>query len=340
MARPSKEPPASSTLVPAIVRHAQARGLDTEVWTWRYGLPHDVARREEVTVGASVPEELFRALATAASEPDAGLRVASELGDRLQRLAQLVVRASASVRDALVRIARWTPLLHAGLQVRLESEAVAAGDAARWVLRTPRRPRGVGRHVHELALANAFLQVRAGAGELPLARAWFVHARPAQLDGLQAFFGTSNLAFGCEDSGLAMAADLLDRPMRLADPRTVETLEPLVDEALASQPRLTSFAERVAAYLASSLPGCTDAGELARAMRMSTRTLQRRLEQEGTRFTDTLDRARLEVARGLLADPAVSLTEVAYRLGFADLATFSRAFKRWTGMPPGQWRRS
>ena len=68
--------------------------------------------------------------------------------------------------------------------------------------------------------------------------------------------------------------------------------------------------------------------------------MQRRLEQEQTRFSEVLDRARLQVAKRLLAEPRTTLAEVAYRLGFADLATFSRAFKRWTGMPPGQWRRS
>ena len=75
-----------------------------------------------------------------------------------------------------------------------------------------------------------------------------------------------------------------------------------------------------------------------RVFHMSARTLQRRLEEEQTRFTEVLDRARLDLARRLLADPALPLADVAFRLGFADLAAFSRAFKRWTGKPPGQWR--
>jgi AraC-like DNA-binding protein len=73
---------------------------------------------------------------------------------------------------------------------------------------------------------------------------------------------------------------------------------------------------------------------------MSPRTLQRRLELEGTTFSEVLDRARLEAARGLLADRDLPLAKVSARLGFSDVATFSRAFKRWTGMPPGQWRLS
>jgi AraC-like DNA-binding protein len=208
------------------------------------------------------------------------------------------------------------------------------------VIRTPRRPRGIGRHTHELALAYALLQVRAGADDVPVASVWFAHARPPEIAPLCAFFGTGDLAFGCEDSGFALAPGALDRAMRLADARTVEAVAPLVDAEIAARPRSASLAARVAAHVASSLPGGTDVGEVARAMHMSARTLQRRLEQEQTRFSEVLDDARLAVARRLLADPGVTLADVAFRLGFADLATFSRAFKRWTGQPPGQWRRS
>ena len=128
--------------------------------------------------------------------------------------------------------------------------------------------------------------------------------------------------------------------MQQADARTVEAVATLLDAELGSYPRSATLSDRVATHLASSLPGSTDVGEVAAALHMSGRTLQRRLEQEGTRFGEVLDRARLDRARRLLADPSVTLTDVAYRVGFADLATFSRAFRRWTGKPPGQWRRS
>jgi AraC-like DNA-binding protein len=340
MARPVKEPPTSSTLVPVISRYARARGVDVDLWTWRFGLPADVAQRDEVTVGVDVPEELLEDVAVATADADVALHVASELGDRRQRLVQLAVRATANVADALVLLARWTPLLHEGLEARVERRSVAGREDACWVSRTPRRPRGVGRHLHELTLAYPLLVVRAEAGDLPLSHVWFAHPRPPRIDGLRAFFGAADLAFGCQDSGFALPAALLDRPMRAADARTVETLVPLVDEQISARPQLASFAERVSAHVARSLPESTDVKNLARVMRMGARTLQRRLEQEGTTFTDVLDRARLDVARGLLADPTLSLAEVAFRLGFADLATFSRAFKRWTGVPPGQWRRS
>jgi AraC-like DNA-binding protein len=336
MARPSKEPPTSSPLVPAIVRHAAARGVDVEALAWRFGLPPQVATLEEAAAAADVPDELFRAVARASSEPQIALEVATELTSRRLKLAEMAVRASDCVRAALQRLARWVPLVHEGLEAVLEE----APAEARWVLRTPRRPRGLGRYVHEVALAWALHHARAGSGQLSPHHVWFAHARPPELAPLHAFFGAGDLAFGREDSGFAVALAELDRPMALPDRQAVDTLAPLVDAALAARPPAASLAARVAAFVASSLPAGTDVAEVARAMHMSPRTLQRRLEQEQTRFGDVLDQARLGAARRLLADPGVTLADVAFRVGFADVATFSRAFKRWTGLPPGQWRRS
>ena len=72
---------------------------------------------------------------------------------------------------------------------------------------------------------------------------------------------------------------------------------------------------------------------------MSGRTLQRWLEDEGVRFSLLLDSLRERVAWKLLAEARAPAREIAYRVGFSDLATFSRAFKRWTGGRPGAWRR-
>jgi AraC-like DNA-binding protein len=333
MARPSKELPSPSTLVPAVVRYALACGVDVEAWRWRFGLPADVASRQEVMVSAELPEQLLEALEQATGEIDTTLRMVERLDARANRLVEVAVRSTATVRHALGSLARWAPLVHRGLEATMQGN--------RWVLRTPRRPLGLGRRVHGLAIAHALFQVRASVQSLAIDEAWFAHARPARIETLQLLFRTAPpVAFGCEDSGFAVSSADLDRPMPAADARTLDTIEPLLVEALGSSPASASFADRIATHVATSLPGASDVTEVARAMHMSGRTLQRRLEQEGTTFSEVLDRARLDVARRALATPSTTLTDVALQLGFSDLATFTRAFKRWTGMPPGQWRRS
>ena len=85
----------------------------------------------------------------------------------------------------------------------------------------------------------------------------------------------------------------------------------------------------------------TSGAELARVARrvaMSTRTVQRRLEEAGTSYQDVVDELRAGMARSLLRDRARSIVDVAFELGYADLKGFYRAFRRWTGTTPADWR--
>ena len=180
-------------------------------------------------------------------------------------------------------------------------------------------------------------------GGLRGARVWFAHARTPDLEPIHAFFGTREVAFGCPDSGIAFRSvpprppDAGRRRPHAGD-RPSRSPTPLCARRMGGA-TAASLSARVAERLAATLPAGTDVVDVASALHMSARTLQRRLEEEGTRFTEVLDRVRLELARTALRDPETTLTDVAFRLGFGDLATFSRAFKRWTGKPPGQWRR-
>jgi AraC-like DNA-binding protein len=316
------------------MRYARSRGFDVDALAWRFGFSAAFGDDDDVNATAGTSNELLDAIAQ--TDPDVVIHLASDLPSRHHALVALAARTSATAGDALALAARWAPLLHEGVEAALEEER----GSARWVLRTPRRPRGVGRHVHELVLAYALCRAREGASdERGPERVWFAHARPADLRRVSRFFACDDFEFGCETSGMTFSAKVLATPMRLADARAVATVVPLVDARMPSAPK-PSFAARVASQVAASLPRGCDATDIARALHMSPRTLHRRLEQEQTRFGEVLDGVRLELARRLLADRALALGEVAMRLGFADLATFSRAFKRWTGQPPGQWRRS
>ena len=79
---------------------------------------------------------------------------------------------------------------------------------------------------------------------------------------------------------------------------------------------------------------------VAAKLGMTRRSLQRRLAERGTTFSRVLDDLLQEQSKRLLATGAMSITEIALRLGYADAAHFSRAFKRWTGAPPIAYRRA
>ena len=78
-------------------------------------------------------------------------------------------------------------------------------------------------------------------------------------------------------------------------------------------------------------------GRLAKRMAMSARTLQRRLDEEGTSFAAVLDDTRRELAGAYMAQRDVSLADVSYLLGFSEQSAFTRAFQRWHGVAPSRY---
>jgi AraC-like DNA-binding protein len=81
-------------------------------------------------------------------------------------------------------------------------------------------------------------------------------------------------------------------------------------------------------------------GQVARALAVSPRTLQRRLESRGTTFGELRDATRRQQAIQYLRDPGIAIKEIAGLLGFSEPSTFYRAFRRWTGATPAHFRRS
>lgn len=336
MARPSKEPPSPSSLVPALFRFVRAHGHDPTSLAARFGLPADVEDRDEAAIGAMNAAELLSSVSDLFGEPHLALRLPAELPRKRYEHAELAARASTTVRGALDVLARFAPLVFP----QMECSFVEGDARASWSSRTRGHPRGVGRHAHEYAIAYVLEQLRreSGASITPV-EVWFAHARPPALAPLHRFLGTTNVSFGAEDSGFALPPSDLDRPLRGGDERLLVTAEELANAALRAQPRIGQLSTVVASRVRALLPNDATIEVVSSALHMSPRTLQRRLDEEGVRFSELVDAAREEEARLAIKDASVSLAEIAHRLGFSDLATFSRAFKRWTGKPPGAWRR-
>jgi AraC-like DNA-binding protein len=140
--------------------------------------------------------------------------------------------------------------------------------------------------------------------------------------------------------GLVMARDSLEVPVRAALPHAAGALfGHLLDWLTPPTRAATSTAEQVAAELASDLERAPPSIEqVARDLGLSTRTLHRRLACEGTSFQRVLDTVRRDAAIRCILDRERQLKTVASAIGFSDMRSFRRAFKRWTGVSPLQFR--
>jgi len=98
--------------------------------------------------------------------------------------------------------------------------------------------------------------------------------------------------------------------------------------------------QRVKGVFVDLLPsGHISVKRVARRLNMSKRSLQRKLHEEGMTFSELVDEVRRELAEGYIRDPGINLMEVAFILGFSVYSSFSRAYKRWTGISPAEGRR-
>ncbi|HSO34361.1 MAG TPA: helix-turn-helix domain-containing protein [Labilithrix sp.] len=335
MARPPKETASPSTLAPALLRMAAARGADAALLAAQSGLELADAERDELAVTPTRLATMLRGTCDLLADPHGALRFPAELPMRRYDAVTLALRAAGTRRAIFELSARYAPLIFPQLEVVVDGD----DDEVRFAARIGGHPRGLGHCVDEYVLAFVLGHCRRGGAEVIPRRAWLASARPRTLEPLFDALGTADVAFGAASTGLALSRACATRELPGGDPMMLVTADHLASAALASAPRAGALAAVVAKRIEDALTADPSTEAIAAALQMSARTLQRRLEDEGTRFSVVLELARERVARRLLADRALPLGEVAYQVGFADLASFSRAFKRWTGLPPGAFRR-
>lgn len=142
-------------------------------------------------------------------------------------------------------------------------------------------------------------------------------------------------------NSLRVPAAVLELPMPSADPAMFAFFDREAERrAAAHVGPTTTTADTLRPMLAAALPeGVPELGDLAERLHLSTRTLQRRLSDEGTSLRKLVDQVRHEGALRHLG-AGLSIAEVSYVLGFSEPSAFHRAFKRWTGQTPKQWRAS
>jgi AraC-like DNA-binding protein len=177
---------------------------------------------------------------------------------------------------------------------------------------------------------------------VPLAEVTFAHQPGFPVEPYAELFGAP-VRFGAPPSAMWLTRERLRTPFASRDPvarryleaHAAQLLAALPAEAPPAPPVLAQIREAIVVELATS---GAELPRVARRVAMSTRTVQRRLEELGTSYQELVDDVRGAMARALLRDRARSIVDVAFELGYADLRSFYRAFRRWTGATPAVWR--
>lgn len=311
----------------------------------RFGVgPDELARRLEFDPGlladphVRVPHALFlrawEQVPALCGDPGFGLGAAEQLSDAPFDVVDYVCAQGPTLRQAIERMLRYQRLHHDDAELTL---TIADGHA-----RLQLRLRGMAcapRHFSEYAVATWFLRARALVGPTFAARrVGFQHATPADIEPHRRIFAAP-LAFHEVANGFEFRAELLDAPVRGADPSLGTLLERHADELLARLPARDDVVHRVKTQVVRAMPGEPPPLEaIAKALATSPRTLQRALQAEGTTYQALVDEVRRDLSLGYLREGQRTVSEVAFLVGFTEVAAFTRAFRRWTGSVPSAWR--
>jgi AraC-like DNA-binding protein len=245
-----------------------------------------------------------------------------------------VFLASQNLRKALERFARYHFVINTSFAVRVEQHS----DRVDLVYPTINVSDAAKRMIQDARAAVVVNLCRTGAhGDLDPIKVEFTYPAPPDDSAHVALFRCP-VAFGAPEWRLSFRASDADRPF-LASNRELARANDQVLDAMCKGLREDDLVSRVKLAMIEELPSGTPSEEaVAKAVSMSTRSLQRRLADEGTSFTALLAVVRKELAEQYVENPKIPVTEISYMLGFSDVSSFSRAFKRWTGRSPAASR--
>jgi AraC-like DNA-binding protein len=165
---------------------------------------------------------------------------------------------------------------------------------------------------------------------------WFDYPQPPYFDRYRDRLPKTRFATGVNQ--LRFPAAYLDRRLSTADPGSAQLVTQQLERELTLLGYSGDFAGRVRAALVMGPEGYPDLEAVAEQLRLSGRTLKRRLQAHGLSFQGLLDETRRRDSIRLLSDSALSVEQVALRVGYSDPANFTRAFRKWTGRTPSAYR--
>jgi len=192
---------------------------------------------------------------------------------------------------------------------------------------------------YSLAVGLNTVRLMAGSNWAP-AEVQFAHQAPADpSEQLRVF--RAPVSFACPTNALVIEREFFERPVPAADKRLYPILRRYLERVLKDMPREDSLVAAVRRTIGETMrDGDPTLARVAEKVSTSPRTLQRQLRDHGADFKRLVDDTRHRFSLNYLRDPKHALTEIAYLLGYSEVSAFNRAFKRWTGSTPSDYRRN
>jgi AraC-like DNA-binding protein len=313
-----------------IHRALSAHGIDGSALFRRAGLDPERLRDSNARYPLTGMQRLW-ALATSATGDECfGLEVAQAWHPTTFHALGYSALASETLREALQRMVRYGRVVTTGAHLELQQHDEEVTVKLMGSLPDDQMvPASI-----DAGVASIVILCRQGrGGQVDPVHVRLSRAQPTCFGRLQDFFGCP-IDFGAPENSLVFRAADLDAQLPTANPVLLRVNEQVLTDYLARLER-SEVTVQVQAKLIQLLPsGEVDEASIARTLNLSLRSMQRKLKARGASFRQLLDDTRRQLAEQYLKDSTLSVSEIAYLLGFAEVSSFSRAFRRWTGHAP------
>jgi len=327
---------ASSVLL--LARAIDSYGYDSSELFAKVGLDHSKLKDPLARYLFHSVNELWTLASETIDDPCFGLKVATFWHPTTYNALGYSWLASDSLEDAFQRSARYTRMVNTSAKDIMQYQKTS--DAYGVIVNSHLlKPQPV-RTAVDSAIAMVLVMCRAayGANLNPL-RVSYRHKPPGSTACFREFFNAP-VEFSQAHNALWLDPDVVTTPLATANPELVRISDRVVTDYLAHLDR-KDLSMQVKSKLIESLPsGQVSEERIAAAINVSQRSLQRKLKQQGISFTQLLENTRQELGLLYVRDPQRSFNEIAYLLGFSEPGNFTRAFKRWYGSSPSQYRDS
>jgi AraC-like DNA-binding protein len=311
-------------------------GKDSTLILSKVGLTPEQARDPAIRLEVRSLIKLLELAAGELQDEWLGFHLARSFDLREIGLVYYVIASSDRLADALRNAERYSQINNEGVRLRFSMQGQTATIALDYV----NVDRRADRHHTEFWLVTLVRICRQVTNSrLAPSRLKTKHFRNEMLPEFRAFFGV-DIEFGANADEICFPRPIALLSVVGRDEHLNELLRRYAEEALARKPRERLTARsKVEDILPKLLPhGRAMAPEVARRLGLSSRTLSRKLAEEGISFAEILDQLRAALAKRYLHDETLPVSEIAWLLGYREVSSLTHAFRRWTDMTPRQFR--
>lgn len=300
-------------------------------------IPRTVLTDSSVEVSLSKHCDLMELAAEKLGDQNLGIQIGNKVQPRYMGPLGYAILNSPNVLNALQNFCRYLHVYSRGCDMALETDDKFAYFSFSYSIIDPGP---IGRRQEAectLAMVKNVIEI-ATDSKWEIEEVLFEHPIPTTTIEHKRTFGAP-IHFSRQVNQLKFDKNILERKIPQAEPRLYEVLEDHLKEALENQAQEDDLVNSVGNIIAKSLSsGIPSVDDVAASLCMSKRTLQRRLNDRGVLFNEYADEIRCRMAHQFVAKTKLPLTEVAFLLGYAHVSALSRAFRRWTGKTPHEFR--